>query len=1198
MASDFEPQRIAHSTNDPMDLSNAIKDLSLNNVLNRQAEPSTKDDFIAAKVRNAFSPAPLHIPKRSVKSDFGKTVSRRASTPVLNKKSSMCSMHDRESPSTPKRVLSRQPSGIMQQSPVTFDSPRLPVQPEEIVRLTESSLAADWFGKDLDLHKTQRINADTVVILHDSCYGHRYSRPKTSKATLSMIVERPERVQASVVGVSAAYVRLGGKYSGGSEAPHPKHEPIANAPFSIQKSSRFVALGSPAITNVHGVKWMEELKAMCLSAETKLATTGRELTRSPTGSYGQSAKVRLHEGDLYLCSESLNAFQGALGGVCDGVDAVFGHGAGKRAFVCIRPPGHHCSADYPSGFCWVNNVHAGIQHAAQSYGLTHAAIIDFDLHHGDGSQSITWQHNARAAKLSKNAPSAKKVPIGYFSLHDINSYPCEEGNEAKVQSASLCVENAHGQTVWNVHLQPWKTLDEFWELYETRYITLLDKARRFLKTHTAQMEGLQGQVPKSAIFISAGFDASEWESADMQRHKVNVPTDFYARFTKDIVRLANEEGLSVDGRVISVLEGGYSDRALISGVFSHIAGLCGTSTMEGVDVAGNRDINIRNTPVDDFPIHDSDWWNQKHLEEIEAKLKTVPRPPTKIRNPSQPTFDAPTQSFTAKVVDPSKIHRSISLSKLSSPVRPASPPPPEVTWPTAIHELSKLLIPTDRQTGSCLPEELSEQRGRREKSVPPLKNMTADPSARKMQLRAKKQVKTSEDTVETQKPKVKAASRSTRRRTIAELQTTIEESPMPSLPPVPKPRRLSVASSIASTNEKELGKSLTVTAGSVKTYPAIPIPSKTDGLQLKKTRAPSQRKSEAPKPTGGKKKTSTTKLSTSRAEKFKATAMPETSKANQQDIPHEKVNDVDSLESMMKKITIRVPGGPKYEELRRQVAAGNSNGLNVSPIADDAMSSNLQALGQVVQNENPPSVTYLKDESESNEEKMSGVGLTNGSAEFRSVEVRIPQFHKQDSAQLYANHEVSSSSSLPISSLPPSSPPLLPIPSERQEQEQPEQQRQQQPPISTFSQVNPSNPSKPSSADSNSSPSPLPPQHKPQTPTPSPSPTLPESQSLQFIPYEPDNPPTQISFVPNSHTLQQQANQVQHHPFPAQQPPSLQWLPPNSESPTAQRTSPRKKENSVANASTARRNGRNLPNFTATGYIPFDGGMGKDGKGS
>src|SRR5262249_20389959 len=152
---------------------------------------------------------------------------------------------------------------------------------------------------------------------------------------------------------------------------------LGTPPFQIRKTSRTMPLSSPAVTFVHGTKWMEELKGMCDAAESKLALNGKELARPPPNSKDEDPKRKFHEGDLYLCSESLSAFEGALGGVCDGVDAVFGPGKARRAFVAIRPPGHHCAADWPSGFCWLNNVHVGIMHGAMTHGLTHAAIIDF-----------------------------------------------------------------------------------------------------------------------------------------------------------------------------------------------------------------------------------------------------------------------------------------------------------------------------------------------------------------------------------------------------------------------------------------------------------------------------------------------------------------------------------------------------------------------------------------------------------------------------------------------------------------------------------------------------------------------------------------------------------------------------------------------------------------------------------------------------
>jgi len=628
----------------------------------------------------------------------------------------------------------------MPRSPLrSVSPPEIPERPAH----TAESIASNFFKEELSLRHGApapgpEVAPETLVVLQDSCYGHRYSRPRTSRAALSTIVERPERIKASVLGVSAAYVRLGELHAEGAHPLHPNLNPasIAAVPFGIRKTTRRLALQSQTVTNVHGTKWMEELKIMCDAAESRLAMNGKELQRPDMKrDADEGIPKKFHEGDLYLCSESLDALEGALGGVCEAVDAVFSQNGPKRAFVAIRPPGHHCSASYPSGFCWINNVHVGIMHAILSHGLTHAAIIDFDLHHGDGSQAIAWQHNSRSVGLSKNAAWWKKTSIGYFSLHDINSYPCEMGDEEKVKNASLCIDNAHGQNVWNVHLQPWRSEAEFWKLYEAKYSVLLDKTRAYLQTQTERLRAA-GHNSKAAIFVSAGFDASEWESAGMQRHNVNVPTDFYARFTRDIVRIAAEEGTSVEGRIISVLEGGYSDRALYSGVLSHLSGLAGDDpavkdqdfnglgyemgrriggSPGGQRVASSGQIRGRkdsSASERGTRPYEQSWWSLPELERIEATVTPAPvSPPKKPRNQTPPTYSSPTASSSAKVVAGVKLRRSISnlstLNNATTASRPPSPPPPEVPWHVAAHELSKLLIPADRQTGSCTHEDLA-----------------------------------------------------------------------------------------------------------------------------------------------------------------------------------------------------------------------------------------------------------------------------------------------------------------------------------------------------------------------------------------------------------------------------------------------------------------------------------------------------------
>ncbi|KAJ5175390.1 uncharacterized protein N7482_001267 [Penicillium canariense] len=681
------------------------------------------------------APTPKRTPSSSSLRD-----ERRKSIPALQKRPSAASLRSVSQPAGPPSPVpsSRHSSSNYNfaGSSTTAASPtasRL-LAPTEAHGPTAASVAAEYFQREVELHQIVDLKSKATVVVHDACYGHRFSRPRASKAVLASIVERPERIRACVLGISAAYIRLGRRHEGERFAPRPDLDLhlLPAPPFQIRKTSRSLPIQDSAVTDVHGNLWMTGLKSMCDVAESRLALTGKELVRPHVeGNKDTPAPgPELHSGDLYLCSESLDAFQGALGGVCDGIDAVFGPGPTSRAFVCIRPPGHHCSADFPSGFCWINNVHVGISYAAMNHGLTHAAILDFDLHHGDGSQDITWDHNSRALTAPRNAAPYKKTAIGYYSLHDINSYPCEGGDPDKVRNASVCVDGAHGQSIWNVHLETWETEAEFWKLYQTKYITLINKARQFLRSHTERVSQTHtpgAPPPKAAIFISAGFDASEWESPGMQRHKVNVPTEFYARFTADVVRMSQEEGLGVDGRVISVLEGGYSDRALTSGVFSHLAGLGdATASLDesadsrlALEMEGRLSLSAPSPHPHNHadqphvpPEYDSQWWSPDFLNELEALVS----PPIK-REKSAPTFLASTKSFDAKVVPSTRDRRSFGAY---TGISPSLPPLPEVDWATAAHELSRVLIPDDsRQTMSCRPEDLNAEasRQRRERQV-------------------------------------------------------------------------------------------------------------------------------------------------------------------------------------------------------------------------------------------------------------------------------------------------------------------------------------------------------------------------------------------------------------------------------------------------------------------------------------------------
>ena len=166
----------------------------------------------------------------------------------------------------------------------------------------------------------------------------------------------------------------------------------------------------------------------------------------------------------------------------------------NRAFVLCRPPGHHCTGAVPSGFCWVNNVSVAAAHAYYTHGIDRVIVLDIDLHHGNGTQALAWRINAAAAAADSDrdarlaaargrSPRTPHRGVGaatrsatraenarapleqleedeklagrralrmfYGSLHDIESFPCEDGDPELVRNASVCLEGAHGQWIYN-----------------------------------------------------------------------------------------------------------------------------------------------------------------------------------------------------------------------------------------------------------------------------------------------------------------------------------------------------------------------------------------------------------------------------------------------------------------------------------------------------------------------------------------------------------------------------------------------------------------------------------------------------------------------------------------------------------------------------------------------------------------------------
>ncbi|KAJ8514275.1 hypothetical protein ONZ45_g8169 [Pleurotus djamor] len=399
--------------------------------------------------------------------------------------------------------------------------------------------------------------ASASEFLQATCYEHQFIRSKDT----SLIVERPERLRAVTIGFSSALSRYeesrsSTKVEDDSDLAtaferinlSPTHPQV----LRVVHSSATAVLNHPAIKFVHGDKegdkYLEKLLSWARYIRTKITNGQSEI---PDG---------LSQGDLYLCPSSINAIQGALGTICQAVDSVLDPEEPSRAFVAIRPPGHHCGEDTPSGFCFVNNVAVAAAHAHLQHGIKRIVILDIDLHNGNGTQSIVWQINEETYRQTLEseggvAPTKIGPKVYYGSLHDILSYPCEDGKLELVQAASVSIHGNHGQHIENVHLEKYTSEYHFWnDLYPNRYHRILNKAKDFLD-HTG------GPGEDVMVFISCGFDACEHEYTSMSRHDRKVPTGFYHRFTQDVRKFSNEYAR---GRLISVLEGGYSDRALIS----------------------------------------------------------------------------------------------------------------------------------------------------------------------------------------------------------------------------------------------------------------------------------------------------------------------------------------------------------------------------------------------------------------------------------------------------------------------------------------------------------------------------------------------------------------------------------------------------------------------------------------------------------
>ncbi|EKM52217.1 uncharacterized protein PHACADRAFT_164147 [Phanerochaete carnosa HHB-10118-sp] len=510
-----------------------------------------------------------------------------------------------------------------------------------------------WQGMSTDINEGRgrtalyliwKTSRRAIVYTQDACLTHRNIAIGDDKSRL----ERPERLYAVNVGVGAIYARLEEAAGHSSSRSGRVSEDDDHGPFTIVRSTETIQdipERSAACTVLHikpedGPTYAQVLEEWCKQSRQRIMHRERELLYE-------------FEEDLYVCPGSFDAFKAAMGTVCQAVDAVAAgseiasqvsagllHGThGTRAFVAIRPPGHHCIAGAPAGLGFVNNIIVGALHAFYQHKYTHIIIFDIDLHHGNGTQRVVKEINAQRPANPANGKDEYPTMF-YGSIHDIKSYPCANGDSNRI-SASLVARGADGQWVENIHMQPYTSEEEFWEHYEQRYVTLIERASEFVAS-------TQASVEKTMVFISCGFSASRHEHPEMSQHKCYFPTEFYHRFTRDARTFADH---FAQGRLVGVLEGGYSNRALISGVMAHVAGLAETELT-----------NV-----------DPKWWDLPALEEAEKVLKRQQK--RKARSERPPLWVTRTRQIVGLLNEPldrNEDSRVLAIPSRDTSVRPAN----------------------------------------------------------------------------------------------------------------------------------------------------------------------------------------------------------------------------------------------------------------------------------------------------------------------------------------------------------------------------------------------------------------------------------------------------------------------------------------------------------------------------------------------
>jgi acetoin utilization deacetylase AcuC-like enzyme len=230
------------------------------------------------------------------------------------------------------------------------------------------------------------------------------------------------------------------------------------------------------------------------------------------------------DADTVISPASGEAALHAVGAVCAAVDAVFA-GEASSAFCAVRPPGHHAEPDAAMGFCLFNNIAIAAEHARKHLGIRRVAIVDFDVHHGNGTQ----------------AAFSKQPDVLYASTHQSPWYP----------GTGMASETGVGN-IFNAPLPSGSGSAEFRAAMTGKILPAVDVFKPEL------------------ILVSAGFDAHR----DDPLAALNLVEEDYAWITNELLQLADRHAR---GRLVSALEGGYNLEALAASVAAHVRELMSAS---------------------------------------------------------------------------------------------------------------------------------------------------------------------------------------------------------------------------------------------------------------------------------------------------------------------------------------------------------------------------------------------------------------------------------------------------------------------------------------------------------------------------------------------------------------------------------------------------------------------------------------------